>query len=284
MSATSIIKDSIMEPQPILNAAEHLEHTENTDLWEFQLCSQLASCELITDFKEQIATITQKLGFSDFSFVALEGKSVRSMTTLHEDFCQQYTDGNFADQDLFLEHASISNSPIYLSDLDEYISRAPFSSERLNSNRELFNLYMEYGYQDYYCVPRSLQNHPGKVMFAVANKGSSREEFRLKVEKNKAILSLLIDAVVYFGISKFPDKILCNGVEGDVAITPKPLRLLTVMAREGLMLKDAAIKLCISVDTANKHMAAAKQALGASTLANAVYLAMTHGLIKEEEG
>jgi DNA-binding NarL/FixJ family response regulator len=56
------------------------------------------------------------------------------------------------------------------------------------------------------------------------------------------------------------------------------------MAREGLMLKDAAIKLCISVDTANKHIAAAKQALGATTLANAVYLAMLHGLIKNDDG
>ncbi len=67
------------------------------------------------------------------------------------------------------------------------------------------------------------------------------------------------------------------------SLIPKPLKLLSILAKDGLTLKESAQKLCIGVDTANKHVAAAKQSLGASTLANAVYLAATHDLLIEED-
>jgi DNA-binding CsgD family transcriptional regulator len=57
------------------------------------------------------------------------------------------------------------------------------------------------------------------------------------------------------------------------------LRLLSTMAQHDVSLAQAAENLCISLDTANKHMALAKQAMGTSSQANAVYLAVRKGLI-----
>jgi DNA-binding CsgD family transcriptional regulator len=52
------------------------------------------------------------------------------------------------------------------------------------------------------------------------------------------------------------------------------------MAKCDLSLAEAADNLCISLDTANKHMALAKQALGTGSQAPAVYLAIRKGLIQ----
>ncbi len=284
VSADAIIRDKTGTPSGVANSTEKLENVDNAGIAEdIHLCAQLADSKDIDEFKERISSIIRQLDFSDFSLIAIEGKALRSLTTMPEDFYQRYAENNFSDHDFLLEHAKTSTTAVFMSDLDNYISCSPFASERIERNKKIFQLFSEYGYNDCYCIPRELQGKPIRLMFSIVDKGTARGEFRRKIEHCKPVLSLLIDAVMYFGISKFPEGILCHAIKGNVAITPKPLRLLRVMAREGLMLKDAATKLCISVDTANKHIAAAKQALGATTLANAVYLAMCHNLIKEDD-
>ncbi len=90
-------------------------------------------------------------------------------------------------------------------------------------------------------------------------------------------------AIAFFGFDVFSERLLDKNFLPEVNVTPKPLKLLKILAREGLSLKESASKLCISVDTANKHVATFKQSLGATTLANAVYLATERGIIADEE-
>lgn len=66
-------------------------------------------------------------------------------------------------------------------------------------------------------------------------------------------------------------------------ITSKPLVLLDILAKKDLNLKQAAKELNITLNTANKHIASAKQALGVNTQAAAVYRAVKQGLIKLED-
>ena len=60
----------------------------------------------------------------------------------------------------------------------------------------------------------------------------------------------------------------------------KALRLLAVVAEDDLSLEEAADKLCISIYTANQHIAAARRVFGAATTHGAIYAAMQQGLIE----
>jgi len=103
--------------------------------------------------------------------------------------------------------------------------------------------------------------------------GVDSDEFAERVKQYYPLLRVLADAVSLISETRFlPAK-------QDQQIKAKPLRLLNTMARHDLSLAQAAENLCISLDTANKHMALAKQALGTNSQANAVYLAVSKGLI-----
>ena len=85
---------------------------------------------------------------------------------------------------------------------------------------------------------------------------------------------MLADAISFFNEQRF------NHIKPENEIKPKALRLLSTMAKFDLSLAEAADDLCISLDTANKHMALAKKALGTGSQAHAVYLAIRKGLIQ----
>ena len=60
---------------------------------------------------------------------------------------------------------------------------------------------------------------------------------------------------------------------------PRALMLLTIMASRDLELEAAASVLDMSAETARRHIADAKAALGTSTTCGAIYQAMKWGLI-----
>lgn len=254
-----------------------------TNADNMKLFTSLGSCKKFSEFKETIHKTVIGIGFSDFTFSALAGKSSKLLTTFPKELYSAYQGGSFVEFDLMLEHSEVSTEPVFYSDLDNYIALSPFESAWQKKNREIFDLYTHYGYYDCYCIPQRLQVSETKAVFLLADRHCSREEFRHKIEKNKSLILMLADAVAFFSLDKFPESILCDAFDGEVKITPKPLKLLNLVAQEGLMLKEASDKLCISLDTANKHISVAKQALGATTLANAVYLAVKHGLIGEKK-
>jgi hypothetical protein len=250
---------------------------------ESPLVSQLSQCTTISQFKEQVFNIIKELEFTDFSFTVVGAPSPKSLTTLPDMIAEQYIKQRLYECDILMEHAEHSSRPLFQSTLEDYIAQCPFSSDRLTRNIHLFKTLASLGYHDRYCVSQALRSHSHKALFSLYAKNCSRSEFFAKVEQYKPVLPFLIEAVTYFAFTLFPEQFL-NKTPGDQQmITPKPLRLLRTIAQDGLMLKEAANKLCISLDTANKHVATAKQALGATTLANAVYLAMINGFLCEED-
>ena len=254
----------------------------NKEMGEGHFFSQLAECGTVVEFKERISSIVCQLGFTDFSFTVLHAPPAKSLTTLPDKLREYYLKDGFSNQDLLLEHAAGSNAPIFLSALEQFIASTPFSSERIYRNANHFKLLASLGYHDCYGIPHSFGRNAGRAMLLLFAKDASREEFHRKVEQCQSLLPMIVGAAVYFGFTHFPEHFLDAKFNGQLGITPKPLKMLETVAKEGLLLKDAARKHHISLDTANKHVASAKQALGATTLANAVYLAMVHRLIEGE--
>lgn len=62
-------------------------------------------------------------------------------------------------------------------------------------------------------------------------------------------------------------------------LTPKSLKVLSTLAMHDVTLKQAADLLCISIDTANQHVALARRALGVRNTNHAIYVATQNGLI-----
>ena len=86
--------------------------------------------------------------------------------------------------------------------------------------------------------------------------GMDDAEFRVKAKRYGPLLKVLADAISFLNEQRF------NHIRPENEIKPKALRLLSTMAKCDLSLAEAADDLCISLDTANKHMALAKQAAG----------------------
>jgi DNA-binding NarL/FixJ family response regulator len=107
----------------------------------------------------------------------------------------------------------------------------------------------------------------------------NEDNIRANAKKNGLLCQLLATAIDSVITMKFPRFYLAHEGSPAVKICPKPLLLLTQMARTGLNVKRAALALNMSEDTVNKHIRAAKDALGAKTTAHAVYLAIQRGLI-----
>lgn len=101
-------------------------------------------------------------------------------------------------------------------------------------------------------------------------------------------LRTLAELIGEIGPRKFPDAFLGGserddsqrGTETSARVSAKALRLLAAVAEEDLTLNEAADKMCISIHTANQHMALARRALGAATTPGAIYVAMQRGLIE----
>ena len=252
------------------------------DTADISFYTDLASAKTIESLKEKILLMVEKLGFSDF-FFSVPGKSMEGViTTLPNDIYDDRLTGEGIRNDVLVQHAQKSTSPVFLSTIINFARSAPICVDAFELCEKRFDVMESHEFYDCYAVPRPSYMGGKNAIFLVADKGASREEFRLKVNRCKAILHLLGEAIANIGVSSFPVFFSGDRLRG-VSITPKPLRLLNVLAKDNITLKQAAVKLCISLDTANKHIAAAKTALGANTQAAAIYRAVKAGLVEIDE-
>ena len=101
-------------------------------------------------------------------------------------------------------------------------------------------------------------------------------------------LRALAEVAGEIAMRKFPDFFAGDGEEAESPAKSemtektraKALRLLAAVAEDDLSLEEAADKLCISIHTANQHIAAARRVFGAATTHGAIYAAMQQGLIE----
>ncbi len=280
MSISSITEEkTLIDSHDILSSSGIIKESTVAAVQEFQFYSKLHSCRDLDEFKEIVRTILLQFGFSDFFFAAFKDGISRHITTFPKEIGDRCPTGCQPEQDLLWQHVTTSTKPIFLSSIDNYVASAPFQSDTLLRNRDLYKLMANQGFADCYIIPRHSPVGPDNVIFALTAKDLSSDSFHAKIDQFKPILYLLIEAVAYLGITKFTRYFLGERLDHNIPITQKPLRLLNILAKDNITLKEAAKKLFISLDTANKHIAAAKKALGANTQAAAVYRAMINGLI-----
>lgn len=243
---------------------------------------ELSDCSSITRFEEVVGAILARLGFTHFAFQVLDSFGARTLTNFPEKIKEFYLVGDFSGKNIFVEHARMSNKPIFISNVKGHLADAPYSSDKIEKNMEYIKLLQDNGFEEGYFFPVGFGSQ-NKALLSIFSEHNSREQFLQIVNRCVGLLHMMAGMIAHFGNTAFFEYFLEERNVKDLKITPKPLRVLQAVATEGLLLREAAAKLNISLDTANKHIAAVKQSLGAATLAQATYKATRHGLLKIDD-
>ena len=251
----------------------------NTLINQIGFIRELTACEDIAEFNQKIMTIVNNFGFSDYALVRMSTHGAVGLpySSLPDALAEQYHAARFSQYDMVLDYLKTGNTqPLFLSSIADTISNSPVQTHTFKRNLEIHELYKRFAINDIYMVPVKANRGDDQILFSVMAKDSSNGDFKDVVELCAPVLKLLADAINFIGDTKFRVR------APEVMVKPRPLRLLTTMAKFDLTLSQAAGKLCISLDTANKHMALAKKSLGTNSQANAVFLALKQGLISFE--
>ncbi len=256
-------------------------HSVDDLVFDINTYRELNAAKDIRDFKQRILNIVNRLGFSDYTYTRLEyANDIEAhLISIPDEIAENYHAERYWEDDVILEHCRSSTAPLRLSVVEDYLACSPVPSAAFGRNCELYRMVASFGYSDFYHIPYKAHNGSGNIMFSVTSKDESSSEIYRKVEKHKTELHLLADAIDFIGTCKFPDYFLHATESRDIQIAPKALRVLTLLANEDLTLKQAADRLSISVDIAQRHVAAARKAFGVSTTNRAVYYALSKGLI-----
>lgn len=181
--------------------------------------------------------------------------------------------------DLLNQHAETQVSAIFLSTIADYVEASPV---HLPSNEQFLQLCAagrEFGWLDGYNIPYTTPMGVN-CLFSVSKLGMEPKPFRTLVEACEPMLYLLGDILTNIAISRFSSFFFgAKAFRSKIRITDRQQQLLNVLAKENMTLGGAADMLHISLDTANKHIAAVKTALGAKTQASAVYRGLVAGLV-----
>lgn len=246
----------------------------------FECYRYLDRSRCLEELRQRIGKALGALGFSDFVYLRM-GKQddiYATLSSLDPRLLETYFQDELHRHDVMLRYCLENIRPALLSSIQEYLFSAPYTTEAIERNRAIQSLIEQFDYADFYGIPIP---HPDadNALFAVSAKNVDRIELQRLVNTGNAALTLLARAIDRIGATRFPGHFFrCKERCGP--LNPRPLLLLTLIATENMTIAEAANKMGISLHTANKQMAAAKQALGASTQASAVYLAMKEGLIE----
>ena len=251
---------------------------------------QLVASKTPEDLSERLLNIFNNFGFSDFSFIGCTHnyKPHIFLTTLPEKLLADYQAQQFYRHDMTLDYLNADNpTHFHHSDIQQIIDSAGFLTQTFGQNRKILALYKKFGFNDAYLMPykpskeeidgketkRKDTDNKSNLLFSLMAKGATAEEFLALTESRGAVLHLLGDTAIRVYQSKF------TSYNPAPRINSKSIRLLNIMAKSDLSLSQAADKLCVSTDTANKYMAAAKKMLGSRSQANTVYRAIQKGFI-----
>lgn len=270
--------ENFVQPNELAFSADSEEQTLGVMLTQVDYIRRLSSANTPESFNKQILSMLSALGFTDYALVCKSAlNSIESPhSSLPEELFNEYEEGKYCRFDMVLDYIHAGEAdPILLSMIGHIIETAPMMTYSFGKNLQILALYRKYNINDAYVIPVQSQRGSGydRAVFSVMAAGTDSDQFLTLIDRYSPLLRVLADAVSLISETKFLT------AKQDELIKAKPLRLLSTMAQHDVSLAQAAENLCISLDTANKHMALAKQAMGTSSQANAVYLAVSKGLI-----
>ncbi|RMB08777.1 helix-turn-helix transcriptional regulator [Eilatimonas milleporae] len=248
---------------------------------EFQIYRSLNSSRDFAEFNKLIGQYLRSFGFDEHAFgrVHTEGKINTPSRTTSTEMREIYYEEGLFEHSLIDQFVRNNSKPIFQSEIENNFNTISFSTDFTKTNVRVFELFKQFGYNDFYIMPGKASNGHGNIVLSVTHRDMERPEFRKKVEQAKHGLHSLLAAIDYVGTKKFPNFFLSEEESPDIIISPRPLEILTLMAQEDMSLQETADHLGRSVHTLNQQVAAARRAFGVDTTIGAVYQAIREGLI-----
>ena len=130
-----------------------------------------------------------------------------------------------------------------------------------------------------YLIRKCGQTSSCQQVLCIVNDSKNSQEFKFHIEEHLLALDAITRVIETVGQDRFADLYKVEESDAKINIGSKPLRLISMIAIDDLTIGQAAERLCISVDTANKHIAKVKSELSLTTLPSAVFYATNKGLI-----
>ncbi len=245
---------------------------------DFYFYSHLSVVQSPKELKQAIVRALEPMGLDSFRFTVLGVEQPRQLSNWSELLLKVYED--YYEFDLIARQGDKTiMKPVYQSAIIEYLKQSPFELDVNDKFLALCRQAAKYGCLDTYNI--TYKTIIGiNCLFTVTKLGVDPEPFRALIETHQPLLYLLGDISTNFAISRFaPFFIGQKAFMRLSGVTPKQLQLLRILAKDNVTLKDAAEKMHISKETANKHIAAIKLALSAKTQATAIYRGIVTGLI-----
>jgi len=275
----------------LLEASKNISHFSTTLIndvppsseVEFGYYAELSEARDVNEFEEKIDKLIKALGFDEFSYFRAAGVNgdPQKLVTISQDMLRNYYNEEFYKHDLIINYINVNVSPIYQSALHDYVDKAPFEIEMTRMMRAINNLNRSHGYYDFYNSFARAKNGSGNVMLSVTNRGCSTVRLKELVKGSESTLQVLCEAIDFVASRKFAEFLLGFSVESraNIAINPRPLKVLDALANNDFNISQVAENLCISTVTANKHLETARRAFGAKTNYYAIKQAVLNGLI-----
>lgn len=250
---------------------------------EFGYYAELSAARDVNEFEQKIDKLIKILGFDEFSYFRAAGANgdPQKLVTISQDMLRNYYSEEFYKHDLILNYINVNVSPIYQSALHDYVDKAPFEIEMTRLMKAIYALNKSYGYYDYYNCLTKATNGNGNTMLSVTKRGFTPVQLRNLVSGSESTLQVLCEAIDFVASRKFSEVLLgaSNENTANIAINPRPLKVLNALANHDFNITQVANHLCISTVTANKHLETARRAFGAKTNYYAIKQAVLNGLI-----
>ncbi len=249
---------------------------------EYGYYAELSSAKDSREFKKKISDAVERLGFSEFTFVRLNGaEDSGELITVAREFIDAYYNAGLYEYDLGMLYAKNNVRPIFRSTISEYASTTPFDFGHKHCMREIDELNRSFGYYDFYNIPAKANNGDGLVLFSVTQRGLLPIDFKRKVRECYLDLELLCEAIDFVSTHKFADELIGEEKRQarSISINPRPLHVLDMLANNDMNITQVADALGINVVTANRHLQAARRAFGVKTNHAAIRQAILNKLI-----
>lgn len=234
--------------------ADVIEHDLELEGYGLAVRRFLESSERYEVFKSRVTQEIQRLGFCEWSYVPLDipvamGASLGSYPGQHYEY------------DLMYQHAKTSQSHIYQSTVQDFLSSANLECELFACNERLIKERHDQGYWNILGVPITVFDAPAHAAFFLYTKTDTPYEFVNHCEEQKEKLKLLIQSVDEVGYDKHSRPFTQARTDYKKLMHSRAMDVLVTMIEEDCPIVKAADAVGLSRTAADKQLAKLRELL-----------------------
>lgn len=251
--------------------------------FESKYSKELSMSRNIDQFYSHIGLLLRYMGLSEYSFsrVSLTQDIITPLFIMPLAMYDIYFSKEYYKVDPITQYILANDKPIFLSEIQHCLSFTPYETAESKIYKEIFALLKSYDYTEFFYIPFGHMVEKSKFTLAIATKSPDLSEFHTIIEKVKPQLIALTRSIQHVEETRYPGLMPPTDKMKKINLNPDHLELLQIMVRDDLTLVNAAERLNISRDIANRRIKSIKHNLCVNTIAKVIWRVVKAGLIKD---